>query len=257
MKPDLATLETTLTTATTEHEAATARLTKYEEQLSGVRATVKAHADTKAEHDAWRLDEARLGREPVVPDAKPEPTKPERERPSLEAIAAARALLDTERTNATIRKERAGQRAAATTRLEAATVDRQAAQHHHAYTEALLVAVRKAPGEILAAQVAALGDLGTMVIRPLEGDKGPCVEVLVRTGAGLVPWHDASSGEKRLADAGFRNALRVKLGVRYLPLVIDETNLYAHPGFTWPRFDGTVWRLVTADAPPGITVSAA
>jgi hypothetical protein len=118
--------------------------------------------------------------------------------------------------------------------------------------EALLVAVRKAPGAKLEELVAALGDLGTASIRAVDAERGACVEVIVAGATGPVPYGSASDGERLRADCDLRDAWRRKLRILSIPLVVDRTALYAPPaGAAWPRFSGAVRRLVTATPRPG------
>ncbi len=239
-------LEATVYAAEEAHTRSVESVAKLDGQIEPVRAKVAAHAAAATAHSAWRVESAALGREPVVPDAKPAPTAPKRERPSAEALAAAEALLRQEDADVVVRRERTAARTAAEGRV-AAAVDALAAKRASlARCEALLVAVRRAPGRIVEAQVAALGDLGTLQIRALRQrtDRDPCIGAFVVGEHGAQPWDSASDGEKVLADAYFRDAIGRCRKSTALPLIIDRANLYApKDGGNLPRFTGPVWVL--------------
>jgi hypothetical protein len=258
VKPDLTTLEAAVLTAETAHQRQLEAVNRLGAQIDPVRARVAAHAEAKQAWDAWRLESVALTREPAVPEAKPAPIAPARPRPTEEAVAAARVLLEGERAAAAVRTERAAARRAAEGRLVAATDTLAARRGTLARLEALLVAVRKAPGALLDAQITALGDLGNLRFRALSG-KGACIEAVVVGEHGAQAWDNASDGEKVLADASFRDAMRRKLKTTALPLIIDRTNLYApKDGAAWPRFSGPRWLLVsTRTASGGIEVGGA
>ena len=239
-------LETALLAAEEAHARGAEAVEKLDAQIAPVRERVAAHAAAKAGHDAWRIESATLGKEPTVPDAKPEPAAPARERPTPEALAAAASTLRQEEADVVVRRERTAAKVAAEGRL-ASTVDALAAKRAAlARVEALLVAVRRAPGDIIAEQVAALGDLGTLQIRALRQrtDRDPCIGAFVVGDYGAQPWESASDGEKVLADAYFRDAIARCRKATALPLIIDRANLYApKDGGGLPRFTGPVWVL--------------
>lgn len=240
---DIPTLEAAVATAEAAHDAKAAQVKTYDEQLTAVKATVAVHVQARVDHDAWRLESATLGREPTVPDAKPAPVAPSRPRPTEEALTSAAATLKAEEDAVVTRRVMAEARKAAEGRFAAAVDAGNAKRAALARLEALLVAVRKAPGAMLDDQVAALGDLGTLRFRALTG-KGACIEALVVGEHGATSWENASDGERVLADAHFRDAMRRKLKTTALPLILDRTNLYApKDGAAWPRFTGPRWLL--------------
>ena len=101
-------------------------------------------------------------------------------------------------------------------------------------------------GYLRPAQVAALGDLGTLQIRALRQrtDRDPCIGAFVVGDYGAQPWESASDGEKVLADAYFRDAIARCRKATALPLIIARANLYApKDGGALPRFTGPVWVL--------------
>jgi hypothetical protein len=237
--PDIAALEAALAAAEAEHAAGTDRLTRYDEQLAGVRATVETHRAAKAAHDAWKLESAALGREPHVPALPEAPIAPTTARPNDTDELAARSTLDEAQRADGAKAQRArdldaAQRTAATSAQAEAVATAEATR-----LDALVDAVRRAPTEIARKQKEALGDLGCVDFRFPE--EGPAVEMLIDGRS----WERASKGRKVFADLCLRMAFRRLLGMPWLPVFVDEMQSWSD---AWPAFDGPVIALRTTKA---------
>jgi len=101
--------------------------------------------------------------------------------------------------------------------------------------EALVEAVRKAPGAALKAKLADL-DTGPVSFR-FGGDKLD-LEVLVDGR----PWWLASGGEEVHADACFRNALRIACKRPYMTMIVDDARAWTG---AWPKWSGQTILLET------------
>lgn len=234
--PDIATLEAAVAAAADAHTAAAEQLARYEAQLAGVRATVESHRAAKAAHDAWRLESAELGREPVVAPLADPPVAPTAQRPSDDEVLAAQSVVDEAARAAGAASQRAKDLAAAKKTAEVSAKARVAANHEAARLDAYVDALRRAPTEIAKRQKEALGDLGPVDVAFPED--GPAVELTI----GGQPWYRASTGERVHADLCLRLAFRRLLGMPWLSVFLDEMQSWSGP---WPELVGPVIGLRT------------
>lgn len=207
-----------------------------------------AQAELAAHEAAYRAHADHLAAERAHRAAKPQPPKGERPstppmaRPTTEEQAIARALLSqAAKAEATADAAHRALQAAQEAQREA-QVAMTAAEAEAARVVALVAALRRAPGECAAEQVAALGLPGWLRVEFAGEDRGrqdPYVCVLVDG----LPWELASTGRQVVADLELRLALSRVAKLDALPVVVD--NVRAWSG-AWPEVRGqSVW-LVTA-----------
>jgi len=154
--------------------------------------------------DRWKTLMAALPPEPPVPvpPEQPEPTEAEA-RDASRARVLARQAEAREQTISTVRR----------LREEAALGTRTVAQAEQSLADA-----RSAPGARFAAGLAVLGLPDWIRIETGAGTDGQGVRLLVDGH----PWRWTSSGHKVLADATIRVSLRNALGLKYLPVIVDN-----------------------------------
>jgi hypothetical protein len=205
-----------------------------EEEAAG---KVQAKAATSGtEATTWDTARRALGEEPKLPDAPKAPGKPDEARPTPEAVAEAKGVLSAARDAETVAKERTKRRTDAEAAVKRAETVASSATAEAVRCDALVDAVRKAPGEIASRQLGALGDLGPCTVHFLAG--GGC-EVRVDGR----PWGRASTGWKVYADACFRIALARAAKMEWLTVFIDDSEaLKGHP---WPE-----WKTATGKPRP-------
>lgn len=204
-------------------------------ELAALDAAYRAHADHLAADRAHRA-------------AKPQPPKGERPaappmgRPSAEDLRTARATLDAARRHEAQAESAAAALDAARKEHAAAVEAVNASEVEAARVVALVAALRRAPGECAAEQVAALGLPGWLRVEFAGEDRGrqdPYVRVLVDG----LPWELASTGRQVVADLEFRLALSRVAKLDALPVVVDNVRAWSGE---WPTVRGqSVW-LVTA-----------
>lgn len=207
-----------------------------------------AQAELAAHEAAYRAHADHLAVERAHKAAKPQPPKSERPaappmaRPTTEEQASARTLLSqAAKAEATADAARRALQTA-----QQAHQDAQAAvtasEAEAARVVALVAALRRAPGECAAEQVAALGLPGWLRVEFAGEDRGrqdPYVRVLVDG----LPWELASTGRQVVADLELRLALSRVAKLDALPVVVDNVRAWSGE---WPTVRGqSVW-LVTA-----------
>lgn len=173
--------------------------------------TAARTVDPSAQWDAKR----RLLAEPVLSD-DPGPAPPE---VSVEAGRAAQAALDVIRGAEGAAKERARAAAEATKRHGETEAKAAKAAALSAWADALLDAVREAPGRRFASAVKAMGDTGPVTVE-LDGD-GLSIKIDGR------PWRVASSGRKVYAGAKLREGIRRLARMAFIPIGIDDAGLWS------------------------------
>ena len=185
----------------------------------------------------WTATRDALGNRPAVSRLTVAPVAPASEAPTDEAIQAARATIRNAERATGAREQAARQQRAAASAAESAQSAYDAAEANAARAEALVVAVRAAPGARLARCVELLGDIGPVSMR-VPKSRG-AIEVLID---GLEYWR-ASAGKQVYADALLRAGFRRALGMGYVPVVVDEIQ-----SWSWelpPIEGGPVWYLRT------------
>jgi len=222
-----------------KREAVIAKRAKLAEQMAAAQESAAADSDADRACKAFRSGVLALGPCPARVDP---PEEPEFERPTPdednEAAAIMRAAIAA--SGAAQQHERSVE--AARRRIEQAAEAAEEAQVSAAYHEALVEAVRRAPGEQLRGGLEALGDLGPVSLDVT--DTG--VRVLVDGRS----YHLASRGRLVCADAWLRLALRRALGMEWLPIFVDDASAWTGD---WPEADGPVVFLVT-EAREGVAV---
>jgi hypothetical protein len=156
-------------------------------------------------------------------DPLAEPSAPTVERPSADALRAARdAVAARDRYTGALEMH-----ARSVARLEAAVgeaVRASVAKMAEATKAAAwLAAVRAAPGEV-ARRLAWLGSIGDGITVELP-ETGPAVVIRIDGR----PWRMASRGRLICADAHLRRAFSAALGVPTLPIVIDDRQSWTGP----------------------------
>lgn len=236
-----------------QHDAAVAEAERVAEVAAGaVAEAATALAVARQGPDAHAAAVRALGPAPVQPSSRaPEapPVAPSSPRPDSRHLEAARTLIEQARDHAralthaevTAADAGAAERAAAGT---AQTAAREAER-----VEALVRALREAPGAMLARGqalvAAALQGTGVEVVMAQDGD------ALALTIDGR-PWAQASTGRQTLADYQLRVALRALAHARHpglpflryadLPVVIDNAQSWSGP---WPAAAHPAALLVT------------
>jgi hypothetical protein len=211
-------LDAVITEATAKAEALRVERDQLA-QADRARAVDQAE-EASALRELDRLDRQRPGKPPPAPEGE-RPAPPTTPQPTSAAVAEARATLaDLDRAEGAI-AHHARALAEARQRLQEAEVHLGDAQARAARAEALVEAVRAAPDAMFAEGVAAMGDLGDVTVRLVDG----AVDVRV---AGY-PWHALSTGAQVRADAVFRAGLRRLLRVPWLPLVVDRVQDWTGP----------------------------
>lgn len=218
--------------------------------LTEARASLAAHESAYAArqaHDATLR--AHHAAKPAPPAGLP-PTKPATPLPTGEQIDAAnRVQLDARRAEGAAQAQAAqlvsakGDLAVAEARLKAATVEAERIKH-------LVAACRRAPGEVAAAQIAALGDMEGVEVRFAGEDRGardPYVTVSYRG----IPYDALSGGQRVLVDLLLRRGLRTAAGLSALPLVVDDVVALNAGAGPWPEVAGASIWLVTTDPAGG------
>lgn len=237
----------TVTTATAELTAAQEALATASSALSAARDVV---AEFRRQHDAVRAYELRralLGTKPEPVDAPKAPAHPEVARPTSADVAAA---------NTVVRKgsEFVGAKAVAESAVARAKDGHAKAVESHkvavankARMEALVKALRAAPGVIAREQIAAFGDLGPVAINfPVPTDAVPNPPAAVITVNGL-PLSAASDGELIDASLRLRLAMRRLAGMHEIPVFVDRANLFNGGAGPWPDDANVVYLLTTQD----------
>lgn len=222
-------------------EAALAAARSAQEQVTAAAATARAY-------DA---SIAALGPCPKIPDAAAAaPTKPEYERPTAAEVANARALLENARTARALADKATRDLATAERGAVRAREDLALTQQEAARTTRLVGAWRQAPTDAARAKRERLGNLGVVDVVFYDPEaQGPVCQVTIYDR----PWELASDGEKVVADAILRNAVR-RESLPALPLPIDNVSAWNGGDGPWPDFGGPVWWLIT-DNSAGLTVT--
>jgi len=241
-------LQQVLDTRTAEHKerraASKAKIGEIQAADDAVDAAA-AKVDRKvAALDAFNAGHARqlqltaLGLRPPVPAP---PTPPATERPSLEAAAEAKKLVEAAGIDEAVAQAADLQRDRARTAAEWAERQAEGAAKEAARAEALLDAVRRAPSLALVDAIACLNGDGVMV--RLAGDG---CEVFIDGRE----WSDeaASRGRRIAADASLRAALRDRLKLGRFPMVIDDRGNWSEE-LPAGALRGPVMVLRTGDGP--------
>jgi hypothetical protein len=236
-----------------QHDAAVAEAERVAEVAAVARAeAATALAVARQGPDAHAAAVRALGPAPALPTTRaPEaaPVAPSSPRPDPRHLEAARALVEQARDHAravthaevTAADAGAAERAAAGT---AQTAAREAER-----VEALVRALREAPGEMLrrsrALVAQALQGTGVEVVMAQDGD------ALALTIDGR-PWAQASTGRQTLADYQLRVALRALAHARHpglpflkyadLPVIVDNAQSWSG---SWPAAAHPAALLVT------------
>lgn len=197
---------------------ARAELAAAKQEVADLRAAWQAQR-TEDPTAAWEKAIRALGPEPMK--GRVEPTAPEREQPTnADVIAATTALTAWDRYEGAAR-----QREQATElhegRVRRAAEMERLAKRQAERLDALVQATRDAPSVIAREQAAVLGDLGPVKFR---FGNDPSVEVLIDGR----PWQFASHGKRIFADCWLRNAIRRAAGLPWLPLFVDDSNLWSN-----------------------------
>lgn len=185
-----------------------------------------------------------LGPRPAIPAAPDRPTDPESARPSEKAINHAHNVVNETRTAVALRDKATRDLADAQARATESNTARAHATVEAARVTRLVDALRKAPTIAAQKKRDRLGDLGAVdVLFHDPGAQGPVCTVTVNGR----PWEVASRGERVVADAILRAAVRRESKVPMLPLVIDDVSAWNGGAGPWPTFAAPVLWLVTTD----------
>ena len=236
---DLPTLRTAVTTAEQAHAAIT--------------------TNALAAGKAWDANKAALGLRPIVPSAAL-PVEPPTPRPPDLTIAA---RAPTERV---LRAKWERDLATAESTLTRATDEHTARSTRAAIVTAHLSAARRAPADILRAQVGALGPLGPVVLDvPERTDDTPRTAPWVTLGyrhddGTVAPMDAASTGERAIATYWLQRGVRYaahmldkQAGWSVVPVVADFTAWHDGP---MPELRGVVWLERGAPVGAGLEVRA-
>lgn len=223
-------------------------LTTAEQALTAARAEQERVTVAAATARAYDASLAALGTCPKIPEAVPAPAEPENDRPTVQAVEAARALLESARTARALADKATRDLAAAERVAEGRRADLAHAQQEAGRFTRLVAAWRQAPTDAARAKRARLGNLNwsTIVIDVEFYDpeaQGPVCAVTINGR----PWDQASRGEQVIADAVLRNAVR-RESLAVMPLVIDDVGAWNGGKGPWPDIPGPVWWLVTDDS---------
>lgn len=199
----------------------------------------QAHDATLRAHHAAR---------PTPPTGLP-PRKPSTPLPAAADVDVAQRVQSDARRAEGAAAAHAAQLSRARSDLTAAETRLDVATREAARVVRLVAACRRAPGEVAAAQLAALGDMEGVEVRFAGEDRGardPYVTVSYRG----IPYEALSGGQRVLADLLLRRGLRTAAGLPALPLVVDDVvSLNAGAG-PWPEVAGASIWLITTEAPP-------
>jgi hypothetical protein len=202
---------TTLEEATAAHVSAVQTLREREteettasESMAVVRNRIRARSD-------WQEKVAYLGPEPTDPGEMAQPTGAP---PTDLDLSTARGILQASERAKGAASHAETARESARKAVEAREAEAIAKHAEVTRLEALQLAVRRAPGQLVAHAIVALGDTGPVTFAPRE-DGGIDVAIFGH------PWQDASTGQVVYADACVRMAFRRALGVDWLPLIVD------------------------------------
>jgi|GEM_PF-1911946 hypothetical protein len=221
------------------HDAAAIELNRLDGMLT-------AHAN-------WKDRRVRIGNEPTPVDMSAvAPVRPSFDRPQAEKLLALRA--DRDAYTAAVSK--AAHRTKDLTDLEKSVLDATQwladAEAEWKRRDALVDAVRIAPGRAASKQLAVMGDMGPVCV---EFRDKPAVAISV----GGFPWDVLSTGKQVVGDAWFRAGIRRAFGAKngwsapWLPIFIDRTQDVK--GQPLPAIDSPVVLLHTTDTPT-LTVRA-
>jgi len=227
-----------------------AALAAAEAALTAARAENDRVTAAAATARAYNASLAALGACPAIPAAVQAPTEPAFPRPTAAEVASARALLETARTARALADKATRDLANAERVAEARRADLAHAQQEAARMVRLVAAWRQAPTDAARAKRARLGDLGVVDVEFYDPDtQGPVCQVMIYGR----PWELASDGEKVVADAILRCAVR-RESLTALPLAIDNVQAWNGGAGPWPDFGGPVWWLIT-DNSAGLVVT--
>ena len=228
-----------------------ATLAAAEQTLAAARTEQERVTATAATARVYDASLAALGACPRIPDAAQTPTEPEHPRPTAQAIEAARSLLENARTARAL-ADKATRDLTGAERIAAARLaDLAHAQQEATRTTGLVAAWRRAPTDAARAKRARLGNLGVVDVECYDPEaQGPVCQVMIYGR----PWELASRGERVVADAVLRCAVR-RESLESMPLCIDDVGAWNGGAGPWPDIPGPVWWLVTNDG-DGLTVTA-
>jgi hypothetical protein len=216
-------------------------LAAAEQTLVAARANQEQVTAAAATARAYDASLAALGVCPKIPDAVGAPTEPTYARPTAAEVASARTLLETARTARALADKATRDLAAAERGAVRAREDLALTQLEASRNTRLVAAWRQAPTDAARAKRALLGNLGVVDVEFYDPEaQGPVCQVTIY-GRG---WELASDGEKVVADAILRNAVR-RESLPALPLPIDNVSAWNGGLGPWPDFGGAVWWLVT------------
>lgn len=219
-----------------------------ETALKEARAAQEAVNARAADARAYDGALAALGRRPVIPAGVDEPAPPVGDRPTGQESAAARLVLDTARTVRAMHT-RETERVSAAIRQLAAVAERLAAATVEAErVTGLVAALRKAPALAAQRQRARLGTMAApgVVVDVLFGDPDAKQGALCWLEVNGRPWELASRGERVVACALLRAAVRREGKMPALPLGLDDVGAW-NGGARWPDLPGPVYMLETDD----------
>lgn len=189
-----------------------------------------AQEKAAAEHDAfndYQAKRARLGSVPKPGNAPEAPEAPESPRPAREDVAGARSVLEQNAQAQGAAKANEAQRARLQEQVtQAREAANQATLKARAW-DALVEAVRAAPGKQLEAGAAQLNSIlrddGVQLLIGQDDKAAMSVQVDGRD------FDRASTGRQIRADLSFRIALRKVLGMEWLPIFVDNASSWSGP----------------------------
>lgn len=227
------------------------------EQVRDARALAEQAAESEAAWKAYHAASAAhlralrsLGQRPSAPAEPDAPEPPASERPEEQAIAEAERIIEEAQAAAAYASVHADSLTRAREQEAEAREQLVAIEAEHARCQRLVEACRQAPTIDLRRRMDAFGDLGPVGI--VLGDaraRGNAVDI---TFDGR-PWWLASRGRQVVCDLHLRAALRHALGLRWLPLFVDDATAWTG---AWPDIAGPVVLLETRPV-DGLRVRAA
>lgn len=213
--------------------------------LTDARASLAAHDAAYAArqaHDATLR--AHHASRPSPPAGLP-PRKPSTALPTAAEVDAAQRVQADARRAEGAAEAHAAQLARARSELTAAEARLAVATREAARVVRLVAACRRAPGEVAAAQLAALGDMEGVEVR-FAGEDRKRDEPYVSIWYHGVPFEALSGGQKVLVCLLFRRGMRLAYGTPALPLVVDEVTAYNAGAGPWPDVPGaSIWMVTT------------
>jgi hypothetical protein len=166
---------------------------------------------------AWGQSIEALGPKPEAEEPPPPTKKPDKKRPSANAVSNARVLLSNHEKDRGARAQAAKHRGFAKSKLADATKAIEARLADIAHFDKLLAACRQAPSVRLRKNLEKFGDLGPVSI--VVPSTGIAAAVVLIDGR---PWGMASTGKQIYADAHLRAAIRRAYNMGPVPIFVDR-----------------------------------